>query len=150
MKNIILNQQKTELEVLEPTIITIEKVVPEIKIPEPDDNILRIDFLYYASPYYNNGGWVQIHPQTFIRPVGSQTKYKMVGAVNIPKNPVKHFFKTNRDMLFYSLLFPQVPKDVTNIDIIEKEINDGTWFNFYNVPMQTVLNSIIVVNQTIL
>jgi hypothetical protein len=148
MKNIIFNQKDNEIEVLEPTIVTIKKEVPELKTPEPDDNILRIDFLYYASPIYINGGWVQIHPSTFIRPVGSQTKYKLIGTVNIPKNPVKHYFKTQRDMLFYSLLFPLVPKDVTHIDIIEMESNLGTWFNFYNVPMQTVLNSVIVVNSS--
>jgi hypothetical protein len=72
MKNIIFNQKENEIEVLEPTIVTIKKEVPELKTPEPDDNILRIDFLYYASPICINGGWVQIHPSTFIRPVGSQ------------------------------------------------------------------------------
>jgi hypothetical protein len=146
MKNSILNHSESELDLLETKLVTIDKEMPEPKIPEPDDSILRIDFLYYATNKYVNGGWVQIHPSTFIRPVGSQTQYRMIGTVNIPKNPVKHYFKSQRDMLFYSLLFPPVPKDVTHIDIIEKECNGGTWFNFYNVPMQTVLNSIIVIN----
>jgi hypothetical protein len=49
-------------------------------------------------------------------------------------------------MLFYSLLFPRLPKDVTHIDIIEHDGAGDNWFNFYNVAMETVLNGIIPVN----
>ena len=60
MKNIIFNQKDNEIE------------VPELKTPEPDDNILRIDFLYYASPIYIIGGWVQIHHSNIIEYAASE------------------------------------------------------------------------------
>jgi hypothetical protein len=125
---------------------TLIEVKNEIKTLNVHEDPLRIDFLYYASNKYINGGWVHIMPQTYIRPVGSDTRYTLLQAINIPMAPQKHHFKTQSDMLFYSLLFPRLSKDVTHIDIIEHDGVGDNWFNFYNVAMETVLNGIIPVN----
>jgi len=129
-----------------PGLITEIEVKNEIKTVNVHEDPLRIDFLYYANNKYINGGWVHIMPQTYIRPVGSDTRYTLLQAINIPIAPLKHHFKSKSDMLFYSLLFPRLPKDVTHIDIIEHDGAGDNWFNFYNVAMETVLNGIIPVN----
>ncbi len=121
-------------------------VKPDIKIRNAMEDPLRIDFLYYADSKYINGGWVQIQAQTYVRPVGSDMRYRLLQAINIPIAPSKHYFKSHRDMLFYSLLFPRLPEDVTHIDIIECEGPGGNWFNFYGVSMETIRNGIIPVN----
>lgn len=90
----------------------------EILRIEFDDDYTRIDFLYRASSYYENGGWVQISRLTFIRMVGSEQKLRLLKAVNIPIAPAKHYFKSTHDMLAYTLYFPALPKNCEKIDII--------------------------------
>lgn len=103
---------------------------------EMEDNYTRIDFVY------NNGrfAWVQIQPDSFIRPVGSQIRYPLMKVQGIPIAPVKHFFKNPNETLYYTLYFSALPKDVKTIDIIEKEINTPghNYFNFYGVSMEKV------------
>ena len=146
MKNPVKNLAPPDIIQPGPGQNTLIEVKTEIKTVNVNEDPLRIDFLYYANNEYINGGWVQIQPQTYIRAVNSETRYKLLHTINIPLAPQKHYFKSTKDMLFYSLLFPQVPKDVTHIDIIEMEGPGGNWFNFYNVAMETVLNGIIPVN----
>ncbi len=103
-----------------------------IKCIECTDEYTRIDFIYKAPCYYINGGWVQLESNSFIRPVGSETKYTLIQAINIPIAPTKHYFNRCGEYLRYTLLFPALPKSTRKIDIIEKEA-PGTFFNFYNI-----------------
>lgn len=139
-----------EILILKPKIKEFEKVVynpivkhqavscPEILRINIEDNLTRIDFIYYAKSYYENGGWVQIDRNSFIRPVGSNLKLGMVKVANITIAPAKHWFKSTKDILCYTLYFPPVPKGTKQIDIIEKGASVGTWFNFYGVSMERV------------
>ncbi|MBU3660437.1 MAG: hypothetical protein FGM14_11230 [Flavobacteriales bacterium] len=92
----------------------------------------QIDFIYRSSPIYINGGWVQIDRNTYISPVGSTTKYKLICSMSIPPTPHKHFFKRAGEFFAYSLFYPPLPLETRKIDIIEKE-TPGTYFNFYGV-----------------
>lgn len=118
---------------------------PEILRIQNDDNFTRIDFIYYPKSYYVNGGWVQIDRDTFIRPVGSNQRLKLIKAINIPLAPTKHFFKNSKEFLCYTLYFPSLPKETSSIDIIENEgTHEETWFNFYGVSMERVLSEKLV------
>lgn len=108
-----------------------------------EDDFTRIDFIYYAKPYYENGGWVQLRGDTFIKPVGSDLKLKLVKAINIPITPIKHFFKTTNDMLCYTLYFPAIPSGTKSIDIIEFDGNGENWFNLYDVSLEKVKSQVI-------
>jgi len=61
-----------------------------------EEELTRIDFVCKASPRYRNGGWVNMAPDTFIRPVNTGIQLTMVQAVNIPVAPGKHGFKNKR------------------------------------------------------
>jgi len=111
-----------------------------------DDEYTRIDFLYQASNYYINGGWVQIDKDSFIRAQDTKTKLKLIKAVNIPIAPNKHFFKSTKDMLAYTLYFPSLPKNTHKIDIIEKELPGKEWFNFYDVSITKINQEVLIVN----
>jgi hypothetical protein len=100
-----------------------------------DDEFTRIDFVYIAPKMYVNGGWIQIDSGCFIRPIGSEIRYKMVSAINIPIAPAKYYFKSKGQVHHFSLLFPALPKNVKQIDIIEK-LGEGTYFNFFRVTLQ--------------
>jgi hypothetical protein len=68
-----------------------------------DDDFTKIDFVYIAPKQYINGGWIQMDSGCFIRPIGSEIRYKIVSAVNIPLAPSKYYFKrqrTNSSFLF--------------------------------------------------
>lgn len=117
------------------------QVSPETDILriEHEAEFTRIDFIYYPKPCYINGGWVEIAKNTFIRTVGSKQQLKLVKAINIPIAPTKHYFKSVKEFLCYTLYFPPIPKETAFIDIIEKEVpDDNTWFNFYGVSMETI------------
>lgn len=103
-----------------------------IKSIEFTDEYTRIDFLIRGSQLYINGGWIMIDRNSFIRPVGSNTRYKLIKAVGIPYAPQKHYFKRKGEPHAYTLYFPALPKDTKSIDIIEREA-PGTYFNFYDV-----------------
>ena len=99
-----------------------------------DDNYTRIDFIYISPKHYTNGGWVQICGEAFIRPSGTDKKYYLIKSINIPIAPNKHYFKKSGQLLQFSLLFPALPKTVTEIDIIEK-LAPGSYFNFFRVGL---------------
>lgn len=124
------------------------KVVTNIDVLriELEENYTRIDFICYARiSQFRSFAWISICHDTFIRPVGIEQKLSLIKAVNIPCEPQKHFFKNEKDFLCYTLYFPPLPKDVKTIDIIEKEINGGNWFNFYGVSVQKIKQEVLIV-----
>jgi hypothetical protein len=100
-----------------------------------NDDFTRIDFVYIAPKQYINGGWIQMDSGCFIRPIGSEVRYKMVSAINIPITPAKYHFKSKGQVHHFALLFQALPKNVKQIDIIEK-LAEGTFFNFFKVALQ--------------
>ena len=105
-----------------------------IKCIEATDDHTRIDFIYKSSMIYDNGGWIQMDPDSYIQPIGSSTKYKLVKSIGVPLTPLKHYFKRQGEYYPYTLIFPALPKDTKAIDIIEK-LAPGSYFNFYNVSV---------------
>jgi hypothetical protein len=97
-----------------------------------DDNYTKIDFVYISPKEYPNLSWVLMHGDAYIRPVGTENKYKLIKAINIPLAPNKHFFQKSGQVLKYTLLFPALPRNIKQIDIIEKLI-PGPYFNFFRV-----------------
>ena len=101
-----------------------------------EENYTRIDFLYCNGSY----AWVQIDPNSFIRPVGSEVRFPLIKAQGIPLTPQKYYFRNVNETIYYTLYFAALPKSVTSIDIIEKEVNTPAhnYFNFYGVSMETI------------
>lgn len=142
MKTIL--ETKTEEELLtitEPYVFKnpISKYTPNehlgIEKISLDDDFTRIDFVYIAPKKYLNGGWLQIDSGCYIRPIGSEIRYKMVSAINIPLAPSKFYFKSQGQVHQFTLLFPALPKSVKQIDIIER-LAEGRFFNFFRVALQ--------------
>ena len=100
-----------------------------------DDDFTRVDFVYIAPKKYINGGWIEIDSECYIRPIGSEVKYKMISTVNIPIAPSKYYFKSSGQVHHFSLLFPPLPKNVRKINIIER-LAEGGYFNFFRVALQ--------------
>ena len=103
-----------------------------VKSIEFDDAFTRIDFIYKASTYYINGGWIQMDRDAYIQPKGSSEKYPLIQAIGIPIAPNKLHFRKQGQYHTYTLVFPALPPDTKSIDIIEK-LAPGTYFNFYDV-----------------
>ncbi|MBK6953822.1 MAG: hypothetical protein IPH24_17770 [Crocinitomicaceae bacterium] len=102
---------------------------------ELSDDYTRIDFEYLSPHHYENGGWIEMNPRSFIRIVGSEVKYPLLRTENIPISPNKYFFKACGVKHYYSLFFAALPKDTSCIDIIEREA-PGNYFNFYDVSLK--------------
>ena len=103
-----------------------------IKSIEATNEYTRIDFVFHASLIYYNGGWIKMEANAYIQPVGSKMKYRLIQAIGITISPMKHYFKKQGEYHTYTLIFPALPKNTKQIDIIEK-LAPGSYFNFYNV-----------------
>lgn len=111
---------------------------------ESDSEHVKITFCY-INPY-DFGAWVDIGPNCFIRPINSDVKLVLLKTEEMPIKPDRIEFEKSGDMVYYSLIFPPLPKDVTEIDIIEDE-QDRFAFNFFNVSL-IKNNTIMTTNST--
>lgn len=103
-----------------------------LKSIEFSEEYTRIEFIYRSSMIWDNGGWIQMESNAFIRPVGSTMKYRLLKAEGIPIAPMKHYFKRQGEYHTYTLIFPALPSNTRQIDIIEREAQ-GNYFNFYGI-----------------
>ncbi|MBI3500979.1 MAG: hypothetical protein HY063_04225 [Bacteroidetes bacterium] len=147
--------EKTITEIPNPKITEKEKFIysPDVKVKpcsetkhkilrlELDDDLTRIDFVYNNGRY----GWAQIAADSFIRPVGTETCLPLVRAVGIPLAPQKYYFTKPNQNIYYTLYFPPLPREVRAIDIIEKEIPNSNFFNFYGVSVEKIKKEVITV-----
>lgn len=98
----------------------------------------KIDFSYVAPWIYIRGGWIRIAPHTFIQVHGSEKKYKLKEAVNIPIAPEILHFDSTQDWLVFSLIFEAIPQKECLIDLIEQVIPDDDDFNYLNVKIDNL------------
>jgi hypothetical protein len=104
----------------------------------------KFDFGYQTSAYYISGGWITISPKTFIRESGSKEKIKLQKATNIPFGPEKHYFKSTIDWSYFSLYFPPLPQEISEIDLIEAEPGTKDDFNFFNIKLKDHQKSALI------
>lgn len=95
------------------------------------EDFTRVDFVYISSHELDKGGYISIENDCFIR-IGSNTKYNLIEAINIPISPLKYFFKEKGQVHHFSLIFQAIPKNVKRMHIIEKLVK-GQYLNFFNV-----------------
>jgi len=94
---------------------------------------LKVDFGYYATSFYINGGWVRIAQDSFVRDKSNNHIYKLIRAENIPIAPTVHNFNSSNEWMFFSLIFEPIPLNTKAFDLIEVEPGEPTDFNFYNI-----------------
>ena len=95
----------------------------------------QIDFGYVAPWIYVRGGWIHIDPSTYLQVIGSEKKYKLIDAKNIPIAPQKHNFESIEDWCVFSLIFETIPLKSCCIDIIEADNPSTDDFNYYNIKI---------------
>ncbi len=111
----------------------------------------KIDFGYQATDYYTNGGWIDISPNTFIQPKGTNRKFILSNATNIPYGPEKLHFNSSIEWRYFSLHFPSILEvhdskkillndtiahnRINAIDLIENEMGNNNDFNFYKIRL---------------
>lgn len=106
---------------------------------------MKIDFGYQAGEF-EDGGWIDIKKDTFIRVKESgnktfamknetKTKYLLKRATNVPYGPEKHHFNSTIEWRYFSLFFPKLPEGTLSFDLIEKEFGDHNNFNFHNIRL---------------
>jgi hypothetical protein len=128
---------------------------PKYKNFDPHIQLMRItltnleskfDFGYRADDYYSRGGWIKISPDTFIRAIDHEKKYKLINATNIPYGPERYHFNSTIEWRYFSLFFPPLPDEITEIDLIENELRkeDSTEFNFFNIRLNDVKNQELI------
>ncbi len=100
-----------------------------IKSIEKAEKYTLIEFHYRTSELYANGGWINIHPGSFIQPFGTNKKMGLWKAFDVPLAPKKRYFEYIWTHHTFALLFAPLPKKTTCINIIESYL-PGEHFNF--------------------
>jgi hypothetical protein len=103
-----------------------------------NEQFTRIDFGYAAPWIYVKGGWIDIAPNTFIRIVYTNEKFKLVNTQNIPISPDRHDFESKSDWKVFSLFFEPLPLKDCVIEIIEEENPNANNFNYYEISFKDV------------
>ena len=86
--------------------------------------------LYVSKTKYINGGWVNIHPTTFL--VREDETLPLLHAENIPMAPGMHMFKRPGEIKHFTLIFPAIPKEWKAFSFIE-ECSSGAGFVVRNI-----------------
>lgn len=86
--------------------------------------------LYVSKTKYINGGWVNIHPTTFL--VHNEETLPLLHAENIPIAPSMHMFKRPGELKHFTLIFPAIPKEWGQFNLIE-ECSSGGGFVVKNL-----------------
>ena len=86
--------------------------------------------LYVSKTKYVNGGWVNIHPTTFL--VRNEETLPLLHAENIPMAPSMHMFKRPGELKNFTLIFPAIPKEWDQFCLIE-ECSSGGGFVVKNL-----------------
>jgi len=85
---------------------------------------------YVSKTKYVNGGWVNIHPTTFL--VHKEETLPLLHAENIPMAPGMHMFKRPGEIKHFTLIFPAIPKEWAAFSFIE-ECRSGAGFVVRNM-----------------
>ena len=137
MKTTIDIERTTKIEIVKPNFNPVIKhqTQPTSSIMSigMNEDYTRIDFVTVAGNFL----WVNVDPNTFLRPARSDLKLTLLKAQGIPLAPRKYYFKSRGEPLYYTLYFPALPKGIKRIDIIEKESPESPelYFNFYGVAL---------------
>ena len=99
----------------------------------PEEGQTLIHCSYVSKEMYVNGGWVNIHPTTFLQS-DSGACISMIDAQFIPLAPQKHYFTRCGQLKQFTLLFPKIPTDWQSFDLIEKT-NIGNGFVVKHIPV---------------
>ena len=73
---------------------------------------------YVSKRKYLNGGWVNIHPTTYL--VNGSKSLPLLHAFNIPLAPQIHLFSKIGELKQFTLVFPSIPKDWDSFSMIEQ------------------------------
>ena len=122
----LINQPKYEANEGRPQLLRIEL----------HSEYTKIDFGYQTSSYYIKGGWVKIAPITYIKVNNNEEHLTLIDAINIPIAPKKHDFDTQKDWLYFSLIFPPIKIEDCLMDMIEAYKGEPTDFNYYNIVIK--------------
>jgi hypothetical protein len=63
-----------------------------------------------ACEIFQQGGWANINPNTYLINRQSNERLKLLFAENIPQTPHRHFFRTPGDCLSFTLIFQKIPE----------------------------------------
>jgi hypothetical protein len=134
---------KSKMYLVQPHVKEAQRDNPTLLRIILSDQYTRIDFGYAAPWIYAKGGWIHIAPYSYISIKGSNEKYGLINAQNIPISPDRHEFETIEDWKVFSLFFEALPLKDCVIDIIEEETPSPNDFNYYGITLENVRQLVI-------
>jgi hypothetical protein len=79
-----------------------------------------------AYEIFQQGGWANISPNTYLLNRESNERLKLIYTENIPLAPHRHFFRHPKDCLHFTLLFKKIPETWKTFCLYEETaLGDG-------------------------
>ena len=78
----------------------------------------------------------EISPDTFIEVIETGERYLLKTTDGIPLAPEHHFFQSQKDWRYFTLVFPPLPQKDCTLNIIEIKNVSPNDFNYYNIPLK--------------
>lgn len=92
---------------------------------------------YTAPSKYQNGGWVNIFPTTYLLDHISGNRYHLLSAINVPLAPDKYYFSKAGQAKIFTLIFPALPKSCLVFSLHE-ETENGKGFTARNISKNEI------------
>jgi hypothetical protein len=110
---------------------------PNTKITSIETNSL-FTIVHFETAAEGDSAWTQVNKEIYIQTDVDKKHYGFVKAEGIPMFPAKHYLKTTKGKLPFTVFFEKIPASAKSIDIIERagnSYNGETFFNFYGVSL---------------
>jgi len=107
-----------------------DSILHELLTMECEDSQTIVFCNYISKTKYINGGWINIHPTTYL--VNESESLQMLYAMNVPVAPRKHQFQKSGEYKRFALIFPPIPKSWKHFDFIES-CSSGDGFYVDNI-----------------
>lgn len=110
---------------------------PNTKITSVETNSL-FTIVHFETAAEGDSAWTQLNKEIYIQTDVDKKHYGFVKAEGIPMFPAKHYLKTSKGKLPFTVFFEKIPSSSKSIDIIERagiSYSGETFFNFYGVSL---------------
>ncbi len=110
---------------------------PNTKITSIETNSL-FTIVHFETAMQGDSAWTQLNKEIYIQTNVDRRHYNFVKAEGIPISPAKHYLKTSKGKLPFTVFFEKIPAAAKSIDVIERagmSYGGESFFNFYGVSL---------------
>ena len=120
---------------INPNVKIDERTLKQLKRNVEEPAVTIVHCSYICSKEYENGGWVNIWPTTYLKHERTGILLPLLHAVGIPVGPDLHRFTNPGETIRFILIFPGVPNTWKRFSFLEN-IGGNTRFMVHDLKKE--------------